>query len=102
MDGRRKRRGEKFVFDIEGLSRAPGLRHTFRVVAWSEFGHSDLSKGTSNWISMVEDADAKGWMGKIVSLAFGFRLALSSARARDSRRARGVRGSKACVRARAR
>ena len=26
---------------------------------------------------MVEDADAKGWMGKIVSLAFGFRLALS-------------------------
>jgi len=68
---------KKFVFDVEGLSRAPGLRHTFRVVAWSEFGHSDLSKGTSNWISMVEDADAKGWMGKIVSLAFGFRLALS-------------------------
>jgi len=67
----------KFVFDVEGLRRAPGLRHTFRVVAWSEFGHSDLSKGTSNWITMVEDADAKGWLGKVVSLAFGFRLVLS-------------------------
>jgi len=67
----------KFVFDVEGLSRAPGLRHTFRVVAWSEFGHSDLSKGMSNWITMVEDADAKGWLGKFVSFAFGFRLVLS-------------------------
>jgi len=57
------------------LSRAPGMKHVFRVVAWNEFGCS--KEADSNWVEMGDGEDAKR-VGLLVSIGFAFRFIVMS------------------------
>jgi hypothetical protein len=68
---------ETFTVDVDGLSRAPGVRHKFRVIAWGEYGRSKSTKAMSNWVTIADENDAK-WVSTIVSLGLTFRFVIAA------------------------
>jgi hypothetical protein len=68
---------ETFTVDVDELSRAPGVRHKFRVIAWGEYGRSKSTKAMSNWVTIADESDAK-WVGTIVSLALTLRFVIAA------------------------
>jgi hypothetical protein len=69
--------GDTFTVDVDGLSRAPGVQHKFRVVAWGEYGRSKSTKAESNWVMIADENDAK-WVGTVVSLGLTFRFVIAA------------------------
>lgn len=67
--------GSTFILNVTGLSRTPGMKHRFRVVAWNEFGRSD--EVDSNWVDTGDVEDAKR-VGLLVSIGFAFRFLVMS------------------------
>ena len=67
--------GSTFILNVSGLSRAPGVKHRFRIAAWNEFGRSD--EVDSNWVETSDAEDAK-WVGTLVSIGFAFRFVVMS------------------------
>lgn len=67
-----------FTARVSGLSRAPGVRHKFSVVAWNEFGHS--ADASSNWVAtgIPVTKKATGQLSAVISFLFAFRFVVAS------------------------